>query len=107
MAHVKPTPFINSSTHIDPIGWTMSDDKKRRSLEYIEKRLKQLFSITASQKLPYHEQCEKARAWLENFLTNVRSDSRERMRLLTILTIQGEFGEPPDLAEVQVEYIIS
>ena len=106
MALTKPMPFRKFSIHIDPVNWTVPDDKKNRMLHYIEQRIKHIFALAAAQKIAYHEQCERARAWLENFLTNALSDSRLKTRLETILTIQGEFGEPPDLAEVSVEYLI-
>ncbi len=110
MPRVASTPFEDYTVRIAPINWPaiLSKGKsKKKLLAYMDRKVRELIDRLWAQNKEYHEQCEGARAWLDDFIDQLSADDPQRTRLGVILDIWGKFGIDPDFCDVHVEYIIS
>lgn len=107
MARVVPTPFLNYTVEIRELQqWPMLPDKKRKFIEFATKVLRKVINGLGRGKKPYYDQCEAARAKLAEMLSAIGSDQKNQVSLSASLTIEGSFGNPPDINNVNIEYRI-
>lgn len=108
MQRVASTSFEDYDIRITPIRWpTMRKRDPRKMLAYMEMRVRRVIDLFGANNKEYHEQCEAARAWLDDYIDTLEKDDPQRARLGVLLDIWGKFGIDPDFCDVHVEYTIT